>query len=184
MRLYYTVASTTDDRQTKAGNSLGGFRSSTMLPNGTFDNLFGEISMLTIQRGDIPQYIGLILRNETGAEVTDIEMWFDFPENLYSNVKVSAVALNANGYMECLPNINSRPLMADFVEANGEANAVGLGALPIDGAIGLWFERTLNLEDIKRIQSDIYEVDPSDSRRFLPVELAKFEDIKINIRWP
>jgi len=183
MRLFYTITSGVDQIQPKPSNSLGGFRSSSPVPNGTFSNLFGEISKLTVQRGDRPQYIGLILRNETGAAVTNVEIWFDYPEGAYSTFRIAAVALTANGQMEDVPNSYSKPLNATFFEANGSANLVGVGDIAQDGQLGIWIERTLDIDLIRQTQANIYEPTAEDPRRFQPIELDKVEDIKINIKW-
>ena len=63
MRLYYTVSSGYNDPQSKLVNSLGGFKSSTPVPNDQDNNVFDELSLLSLVKGKT-QYIGLILNNE------------------------------------------------------------------------------------------------------------------------
>lgn len=59
MRLYYTVSSGYNDPQSKLVNSLGGFKSSTPVPNDQDNNVFDELSLLSLVKGKT-QYIGLI----------------------------------------------------------------------------------------------------------------------------
>jgi len=187
MKLYYTVSSKENDVQNKPSLSLGGYKSITALPNSEFGNLFGDISMYTVKNNNQNQYVGLILQNETGKIVQDINVYFVFPNTCYSNLRIAAVDLIKDShdeyFMERVSTINSKPLYAEFFEANGEENTQNVGDLPINGKLGLWIERAFDLDTIKKDQNNIYEVDPSDPYHYLPLELSKEDDISIVISW-
>ena len=186
MRLYYTVSSEQDAIQTKPSLSLGGYKAVSPLPNGSFGNLFGDISMLTIKNGAQNQYIGLVLRNETAGAVTP-NIYFTHPAGCYSLLKVAAVSMVADTdgqyYMEHIPNYNSQPLYATFYEAEGVANQRSLGAIPSGGMIGIWIERIFNVADIKDDQNAIYKVATTDPYLYEEVELAKSDDISITFSY-
>lgn len=187
MNLYYTAVSAPEAEQSSPGLSLGGFKSGSKVPNARFNNLFGDITATTVVNFNQNRFIGLVLKNETGAIVSNLKLWFTYPTKAYSVFRVAAVdmALNANSQlqMEHVDNIFSKPLIGEFVEANGEANAVSLGELAIGEQIGLWIEMELLLEVIKADENDVYKADPTHSHRFLPIEKEKFDDIGIHLKW-
>jgi len=187
MRLFYTVSSKENDIQSKPNLSIGGYKSITPIPNSEFGNLFGDISMYTVRSNNQNQYIGLILNNETGKAIQDINIYFDYPSECYSSLKLAAVDLvkdaNDEYYMERVGTINSKPLYAEFFTADGVANEQNIGGLGIGEKLGLWIERIFDLDTIKADQNNIYEVDPTDPYRYLAVELDKVDDISIVISW-
>jgi hypothetical protein len=148
MKLYYTSPTAQDAIQADPRLSLGGYKALSPIPNSAFDSLFGEISQFLLSK-DIPEdeYIGLILKNETGSAVTNLWLWFEYATDCYSKFLVAAVDLSLDSAgvykMEHIPNRNSAPFYAEFYEASGVENAVSIGNLAIDGMLGLWFKRTL-----------------------------------------
>jgi len=128
MRLYYTAVNGAEVAQPVPQLSLGGFKSSSPLTNSQFGNLFGDITPVSISNFNQNQYIGLILKNETGADVTGVKFWFGLPEGCYTKLKIAAVDLTDDGQMEHIPNMSSKPLNADFVEATEDGvNSVKAG---------------------------------------------------------
>lgn len=190
MKLYYTSAAAQDQIQSEARLSLGGYRALSPVPNDTFDNLFSEISQFMLSK-DISEdeFIGLILKNETGEVVENLWLWFEYLIDSYSKYLVSAVDLvaDANGFlkMEYIPTRNSKPLYSDFFEANGQMNAVSIGDIPIDGMIGLWIQRQLieNLATTIQAEANLYITDPNNADLVIPVVLTKQDSIKIKMVW-
>ena len=107
MRLYYTVSSGYNDPQSKLVNSLGGFKSSTPVPNDQDNNVFDELSLLSLVKGET-QYIGLILKNELGVEVKNVQLWFETPEGSYGSFQLAAVQTDKNNegqpFFEMIPD--------------------------------------------------------------------------------
>lgn len=188
MKLYYTVASQQDVAQPKPNLSLGGYKSSTVVPNSVLGNMFADISMYTVKNYTSPSYIGLILVNDSATEkAIDVNLWFKHLDDCITTFKVAAVDLTTDAegekYMEHIPNFNSKPLYATFSEADGEVNRVSIGDILAGGMVGLWFERTIDIATAKTQQNAIYEVDPADPYRYLPVELSKEDQVDIGISW-
>jgi hypothetical protein len=187
MKLYYTVSSGSEAVQAKPHLSLGGYKSSSLLPNSQLGNMFPEITPTTIVNFNQNQYIGLVLKNDTGHSVTSITIYFTFPTGCYSIFRIAAVdmVLDSNGdlQMEHVDNQFSKPLNATFYEASGVGNAVNLGDLADGEQLGLWVERELLLDVITEQQSAIYVADPNPiyPGRFIPVVLPKSDDIGISI---
>lgn len=187
MRLYYTVASEPEAVQTKPSISLGGFKSSSPVPNSNFGSLFGDISMYTVKNANGNKYIGLVLKNDTTNAVKDILLWFVFPTKCYSKFRLAAVDMVADSegslLMEHIPDNTSKPLYATFVEADGVGHEANIGDLAAGEILGIWFERELLLDVIKEDQNAIFEKTPSDPYLYQEIELGKEDNISIGISW-
>ena len=174
MRLYYTTITFDGDTQGKSEYSLGGFKSVTPIQNDLLGNLFSEISLYGIEKNS-KEYIALILRNETGAEVDDVSIWFDYPLNTIVKLEVAPVAYTTQ--MEAVMTVNSQPFNATFYEANGHANAINIGNLGINGMVGLWFKRFI-LQDVVILQK---QNDYLIANHGNP--LVNNEEVVVNIMW-
>lgn len=187
MKLYYTSSSSPNVEQTKPFLSLGGYKSLSSVQNSRFENFFSDISSISISNFNQNQYLGLVLKNETGNSVTGIQLWFEYPDGCFCLYRVAAVdmAIDSDGVlqMEKVYSINDKPLNAEFHEADGSDNKVDLGDLEIDGQIGIWIERELLLDIIKAQQSNIYEPDPNLEGRFRAIVLPVSDEIKIAISY-
>lgn len=152
-----------DTPQQKANQSLGGFKSSSLVPNSSFGSLFSDISSLFIER-DLPEYIGIILINEMEVESTDIKLWISRDVDSICKYKVSVVELNSRNEMEMLPSINSKPLYAEFYEANSIDSAINIPPMLPNEQYGIWIERSLDKEStsyINRSNCEKLYTDPS-----------------------
>lgn len=189
MKLYYTTSQGSESSQDKPSLSLGGYKSSTPIPNSKFGNLFGEISQLTISQYNQNSYIGLILKNELAGAANNVKLWFDYPTNCYSKFKVAFVQLSTDSdgqlYMERISDKYSKPLMlsSDFVEANGEINKVNVSNFLVGSQIGVWIERELLIDVIKADNSVCYELIPGSTDRYQAKDLGNEDDIKLNLSW-
>lgn len=186
LKLYYTTTTGEDELQSRFDKSLGGYKSSSLVLNDDFDNFFGDISNYTIQNYEKSNYIGIIMKNE-GTDKTDINVWFEYPEDSYSIIEIAAVdlATDSDGfkYMENIPTISSSPIYADFYEAEGETNKVNIGDLLANDMIGIWLKRTI---DKSAVDSDIdgqIITDPNDENRVVMQELSKSDTIEMKIEY-
>jgi len=145
MKLYYTTTAKVDAPQQKPTQSLGGFKSSSPIPNSAFGNLFPDISLLTIEK-KLPEYIGLILINERPNPVSEVKIWINNAVENICNYKIAVVELNSRNEFETLPSGNSKPLFAEFYTANNETDAIIIGEMVINEQYGLWLERSINAD--------------------------------------
>jgi len=187
MYLYYTNPTEPEVEQSKSQLSLGGYKSSIRVDSGKINNLFSDITPMSVSNYNQNRYVGLVLKNELGSDKTALKLWFDFPENCYSLFKIAAVdmVLDSNNslQMEHIQTVSSKPLYADFYEADGELNAVDLGDLANGEQIGLWIEMSLLIDTIKDSYSNVYKQDPNNSYRYLEVEKETLDDIGLHISW-
>lgn len=175
LKIYYTSKKGEDEVQTRADLSLGGYRSSTVIPNNSFNNLFSDLSYYSIQRNQ-DEFIGVIVKNESEIELTGVGLWFEFPELSQRKVYVSAVDLTVDGRMEDIQNSYQQPYYAEFHEADGELNKVDLGNFAPGEQIGIWFKSSINKEVITQQYSDEY-LEANGSPKESP------EEIKIIFEW-
>ena len=147
MELFYTVSSQQDAIQNKPELSLGGYCSGSKVPNGSLSNLFSEISSYAMQNPKA-EYIGLVLKNTTDTPISELSFWMNVPEDSICKFRIAIVEMSKNGLMETIPSVNSKPLYAEFYETS-ETDKIELSlqeAIPVGGGIGIWIERTLNME--------------------------------------
>lgn len=191
MELFYTGAKKFLDEQKKAELSLGGFVSSTKVPNDFFGNLFGEVSAYTIDKNS-RETIAIVLQNTTGADVIDVLLHFIFPVGTFVKVEVASVQLTQDTEgsfcMEKIENMRALPFVGTFFEANGIGNAVNLGNLADKAFLGLWLQRTL-VPDIKKdnFECAALEANFSDGLKdevgFVTVPLPQDETVELNLSW-
>ena len=92
MRLFYTGASSFGAEQKDLNKSLGGWISSTPIPNGMKSNLFGSISSYTSDQL-FREVIAIALKNVTTETVNDIEIYFTpDPNDPISKYKRAAIS--------------------------------------------------------------------------------------------
>lgn len=187
MYLFYTISGAPEAVQLKPQLSLGGYKSSVKLRNSQLGNLFGDITQFTIANSNQNQYAGLILKNETGAPVTNVKFWFEYPADSYVKLRVAAVDLvtGTDGVqqMERIEMSTIKPLSGEFFEADTEVNAVSVGDMAAGEMIGVWIERELKLDFIKENSSDIYELIPGFTDRYKEKEINTLEEIGVGISW-
>lgn len=185
LQLYYTTTKGEDQPQPNYYNSLGGYRSSDIIRNDDYDNLFGEISTYTVNNNNRDQYIGLVLKNNYAETKTNIKLWFERPENCYSKLYIAAVDMmtdsDGNFYMENIKDLHSSPVAAEFHEAETESAAVDLGSMSAGESLGLWVKRDILVDLINTDASDIVEQDPNDQHRVVKKELDKDDMIELKL---
>ena len=73
MKLLYTVSSGYMAEQQNVSYSIGGFASSTVIPNDMFGNLFDELSVNTI-RNTRNEYRAIVLHNDSQETAKDVKI--------------------------------------------------------------------------------------------------------------
>ena len=153
IKLYYTTKVAAEDIQTRADLSLGGFKSSTMIPNNSLSNLFSDLSLYSIQRNS-SEFIAVIATNTAAADIVNINVWFGYPAMCQRKIEIAAVDLTVEGEMEGIDSAFSQPYYADFHEADGEGNKIQLGDIEAGKSIGIWLKSSIVLQNIEGVYSD------------------------------
>jgi hypothetical protein len=139
MQLFFTGADVLEGIQTNQLKSLGGYKSSTVIPNSSPNKLFDDISNITI-KNRLQQIRGIVLKNSLIA-MTDLKMNVVY-DNLYTEYNnecefdFAFVELSTNGAMEKIPNIDALPYVGEFVSCESRRTdgilKVTSGGLPGD----------------------------------------------------
>jgi hypothetical protein len=186
LRFYYTVSSGYNSPQTKVSDSLGGYKSSTPVPNDVFGNLFDEIS-LNLASNPRSQYVALVLKNEGTETLKNVELWFSsVTDNPYGTITVGAIGMGKdeeeNPVTSRTSSINEKPYWIHFHEAK-EEEPVSLGDMEAGKEICLWFCRSLDKEIIKSDYDLVAERDMNTQNRYKKVEKQTEEIFNINLLW-
>lgn len=190
MRLYYTTTTGFNAEQSTPSNSLGGYKSATLVPNDVFDNLFDEVSVYGMSQAKT-QYRALVLVNELNTVVNDVALWFDLSKvkTPYYSFLIGAIKMSAdsegNPIMENVPTIYSRPFQTQLYPATVDAK-VTIGNIEPQQMIGLWFAKVPDKEMMMLDYNNVAEKIPNAvyySSRYKPVEKEKEESIDFQISW-
>lgn len=186
LKFYYTTSAGYNNQQTKISDSLGGYKSSTPVPNDMFSNLFDEIS-LNLAANPLNQYIAVILKNEGTETLKNVNMWFSaVTENPYGKIMVGAIGMNKdendNPVTPRTSSIYEKPYWIQFYDAT-EEDKVTLGDLEPDAEICLWFSRVLDGKIIREGYDDVAERDTNTQNRYKKVEKETNEIFNINLVW-
>lgn len=181
--LYYTVSTKPEDVQASPSSSLGGYKSSTQIPNGEIHNLFPKITQQTVI--DNRKIIRMIvISNPTANAMTNITIWSDLGQ--YSTIKMDAIApaidASANPVFEKVASENQIPYQASLQERL-ENNPLVIDSLGVGECVGVWLRKELDLTKfnaLERGQSATCE----DLQSLLARQNLIAEDqINIHIQW-
>lgn len=183
LKLYYTVSSGYLDIQGNYTNSLGGFPSSTEVPNDVFDNLFDEISLSEIKDAKT-QYKAIVIKNEGEEVIENVELWFEKKDSNVCSYQIGATLLSNDEqpFMEQIPSVYSKPLYTQLYDATVDSK-VSIGNLNPGQMIGLWLSRTVDKEKALEEYNNVAEEDPLHRSRYKPIEKEKQETVDLKITW-
>lgn len=147
MKILYTGVATPNSIQSDPLQSLGGFVSSNMIPNGSLNNIFPPIS-----RGHIKKAFSdvrmIVFKNDTGSSITNVKIYSE--RGTYSSYKLAVVipGLNAKynaDEFEKIESGNALPYQAVLAEAEGIGDAITVSTLAAGASVGIWIERIVDL---------------------------------------
>lgn len=120
MMLYLTGASSSSKSneapQDDVTKSLGGYISSTPVPNALVNSLFDLISLRTLKE-HIKETIAIGLVNKFDTAVSDVNLKIVGSQDNLCLFKIAAVKADENHLMEHINNRYSEPINADFYDA-------------------------------------------------------------------
>lgn len=130
MMLYLTGAQASlkrsqDNSQTDVNKSLGGYVSSSPVPNNALNVLFDLISSYTLEKKQ-SETIAIALINQFDYPVQDVELKIVTNDSNEAVFKVAAVSVGADYQMEQIANRYQEPLNAEFFDASFYRAAVEL----------------------------------------------------------
>lgn len=123
MMIYLTganasLAKSAENPQTDPNNSLGGYISSSPVPNSAVNSLFDLLSSLTLQRRN-KETIAIGLINKFDFPVKDVCLKVISGDENIAEFKVAAINVDKSNYcMERIGNRYQEPMQADFYNAD------------------------------------------------------------------
>lgn len=130
MMIYLTGANTSlskssDAAQTDPAKSLGGYISSTPVPNGELNVLFDLISSFTLEKKK-KETIALALVNKLDHAVNNVTLKVVVGNENLATFRVAAVKPDSSLAMEHIANRYAEPLAADFYSADFQRASVDI----------------------------------------------------------
>lgn len=130
MMIFLTGASNSiskgQSEQADASKSLGGYISSTPVPNGALNSLFDLISSYTLQKRQ-KETIAIGLINKFDKAVENVTLKVISNEENIASFKVSAVQVDSsNYYMESISGRYQEPMQSQFYDATFHRSSVEL----------------------------------------------------------
>lgn len=148
MDILYTGAATFLEKQEDPSISLGGYISSTSVPNDFLSNLFGEISKLSASQGK-RVIRAIAFKNDTASTITSVKVYVapedDEPAASFKlGFQVPVLDECGDLVIEQLPNESSSPLNVDMVDATGPGKAIDLPDIEAGKYVGIYIQRILD----------------------------------------
>lgn len=112
MKWYYSGAKSLDVEQRSPEKSLGGFRSSTVVPNGRINSMFNDFSSLSVNEGK-SETKAFFIKNDFNTKVTGILIYATYPENPEIQFEIASVK---GDEMELLKSSSDEPYYEEFYD--------------------------------------------------------------------
>lgn len=148
IRFYYTNSQDPNQPQTEPNKSLGGYVSSTPVPNDRSSALFGLVSSYDINQGG-ERIIAIAANNESQSTLNNLTFSFD-NKSSFAKFQFALVEV-VDDAMEQIAHADSMPFVGDFIEVLENTTlapqAVVSELLP-NQKIGIWVKRVMEPQDL------------------------------------
>lgn len=156
LSIYYTGATQHQGKQEIPSSSLGGFISSSLIPNDALNNLFSEISTLALEK-KIRQTRVIAIKNISNSTLTGLKVYLVHDEVTYTSYKVGFqipdIDMCDDICSEKLSKGDSIPQRVILVEAEGNPNALALPDLGTQEYLFIFISRSIT-QDVPSYTSD------------------------------
>lgn len=144
MKFYYTNSAKPDEPQKEPNKSLGGYISSSVVPNEMQHAMLDNASYLSIKRKQ-KQIRCFALKNTTGETVSDISLDFEFNEDMICDISIGVATPDedACGFLfDTIPNDFATPYNIEFTPVeDGESISLTGVTLAPNESVGIWIKR-------------------------------------------
>lgn len=188
----FTVLYSGADSNSKAQNdplkSIGGYISSSAVPNGSINNIFPPITRRHIKEQLIDTRL-IVLKNDATA-LTAVKIWTE-KDNL-ATFKIAAVAPGADScskpLFESLVDGHSIPMQASLAAKEGEGAALVVGNIAANQIIGIWIQRDVDVTKFNELDGvqGIESLTNDELEELLianPITTKVYDEPKLIIDW-
>lgn len=154
MKILYTGAKTFEGTQLLSEQSLGGFISSSEVPNDFLNNCFDTISQYTLKQNK-SELRAFALHNELSVTITNVKAYINYPDSADSTVgdsnqtffRLAHTSAKADScgdlYIETVQSYG-KPYNVTLVECDGVDHQITLPDIPANGYLILYVQRSLD----------------------------------------
>ncbi len=177
MKIVYSGAQSPNTIQSSSLTSLGGYYSSSVVPNDFFDNIFDYISRYGEEEKQ-DQYRCIVLINDGADPITNLEMWLtDDSVTPNSLLLLATMQVPANGKIEVLPSAFSRPYsVPEFFVSDVDNKLLVTVNMEPNEKIAIWIKREIIG------QGNLFEGTPEEVKVKI-LALGKTEIKTLNLSW-
>lgn len=181
MKLFYTGANTFNAEQKVSKLSLGGYVSSSVVPNNFMNSLFSSVSEFAKQTLS-SEAILIALKNDDIDLASNIEIDFDADwDNIISEFQVAFVASSIdncnNVFFDKIDHASALPYL-DLDNITSTNNSFSLPDMEPGTYLGIWLIRKLNKDKIKALTCAELETNFKNN-----IQLPTEEIISIGLSW-
>ena len=157
LELRYTGAKTSSETQYSPSKSIGGYVSTSKIPNDDFNNIFSEISILAKQNKKREARL-IALKNITSSNVEDVIIAFSFTSSDVT-YRYGFVDPNSDTNGEYFEKLNSGQELPTYATLNTivSGQQIEVGAIDANSSIGLWLIRDLTTAFVTPLTCDQIE---------------------------
>ena len=145
--LYYTGAIQPNAIQDSPSKSLGGYVSSSVVPNDVINNLFSDIYWYDLKH-NLKHIRVIAFLNTTDETLDDFTVHVNSHEDNVSKLKIGIIKNEVDEecdvkYFETLPNATAVPQYVELKECEGAINSLMLSDIPPNNYVGIFIQREL-----------------------------------------
>lgn len=139
--LYYTGAVNNESAQTDFQKSLGGYISTSIIPNSRINSLFEDESM-TSKSEKKEQNICIAIKNITENDLTNFSLYCESQDfEISAAIVLPSKDKCGDLYFEKLQTRFDKPYYGDFNNIVGELNKINAGTFEKDSFLGLFLNK-------------------------------------------
>lgn len=145
--LYYTGSIQPNAIQDSPSKSLGGYVSSSIVPNDVINNLFSDIYWYDL-KNNLKHIRVIAFLNTTDETIDDFTVHVNSHEDNVSKLKIGIIKNAVDEecdvkYFETLPNSTAIPQYVGLEECEGSVNSLMLNDIPPKHYVGIFIQREL-----------------------------------------
>lgn len=152
MVLFYTGADKANASQKDSKKSLGGFVSSSMIPNGLLNNVFGKLSYIEMANPESQHRIIVLKNLAADIPAGSLRIYTDHPFGHKAKITIGITepmidTISGEPFFETLPEPTALPYYTEFTEYTLDVPYIHPQVLQNGQSIGLFLKRTITPEN-------------------------------------